>query len=490
MTSAAHLPTQLPEQLSAMSAAQSAVQAAVAFSAKTTSATLLAAIRRTLKVVGRTIIGVFATAVLAALIFLLVARHALKPAPGDWATTLRAGPVAVQVGVPSLIWLGTTPWVAALMDGRSLPTRVGTVHIRWQAGTSTLTLSCKPCQMPAQGLGSESLHLDAASVTVRRQGAQLDGSVHIGNLTATWHGAIYPQSLKLQVDLPPTPIRDGYALFASSIPELQQATIGGTFGFKATVSLPSGSYTFTPRVEGFAVHGLGTEALVGARSMCSVGLSTGTGTGKGKGKGNKGKASGNGISNTGVGPDSLLARAVIAAEDQRFFEHTGFDLEELSTSFERNQREGRIERGASTLSQQLARLLITGGERTPARKLRELLYAVEMEQTLGKARILRMYLDHAPWGNGLCGAQAASRHYFGLRAQDLDAGQAVWLAAMLHQPAVEAQRWASSGHINLPRAQWVATSLRPMPRRQREALAEQLGQVTWPAPDAGIRIAN
>ena len=191
-----------------------------------------------------------------------------------------------------------------------------------------------------------------------------------------------------------------------------------------------------------------------------------------------------------MGPDSLLARAVIAAEDQRFFEHTGFDLEELSTSFERNQREGRIERGASTLSQQLARLLITGGERTPARKLRELLYAVEMEQTLGKARILRMYLDHAPWGNGLCGAQAASRHYFGLRAQDLDAGQAVWLAAMLHQPAVEAQRWASSGHINLPRAQWVATSLRPMPRRQREALAEQLGQVTWPAPDAGIRIAN
>ena len=55
-------------------------------------------------------------------------------------------------------------------------------------------------------------------------------------------------------------------------------------------------------------------------------------------------------------------------------------------------------RGASTLSQQVAKLLVTGGERSPVRKLRELLYAVEMEQTLGKARILRLYLDNAPWG--------------------------------------------------------------------------------------------
>lgn len=424
------------------------------------------------------------TAVLATLVFLLVARHALKPAPGDWATTLRAGPVAVRVGVPSLIWLGTTPWIAALLDGHSLPTRIGTVRLRWQAGIGTLTLSCKPCRVPAHALDSQSLRIEDATLSVRRHGAQLDGGLQIGTVQATWHGAIYPQSLKLQIALPSTPIRDGYALFASAIPELQQATIDGTFSFNATVALPSGSYTLTPRVDGFAVRGLGTEALVGARSMCSSGLSKGTfrNSKSSRTPGSKGQ--------TGLGPDSPLARAVIAAEDQRFFEHTGFDLVELGTSFDRNQRQGQIERGASTLSQQLARLLITGGERTPARKLRELLYAVEMEQTLGKARILRMYLDHAPWGNGICGAQAASRHYFGIRAQDLDAGQAVWLAAMLHQPAAEALRWASTGHINLERAQWVATSLRPMPRRQREALAERLGQVAWPAPEATVRPAN
>ncbi len=452
--------------------------------ATTNSATRSSTRRRALKVLGKTLAATLVTAILGTLVFLLVARHALKPAPGDWATTLRAGPVAVRVGVPSLIWLGTTPWVAALLDGRSLPTRIGTVRLRWQAGTSTLTVSCKPCRIPAHALGSESLRIEDASVSVRRHGAQLDGSLQVGTVQATWRGAIFPQSLKLQVTLPSTPIRDGYALFASAIPELQQATIDGRFSVNATVSLPSGSYTLTPRVDGFAVHGLGTEALVGARSMCSAGLNTGNG------KKGAGQRAGNGASRPGLGPDRLLARAVIAAEDQRFFEHTGFDLVELGTSFDRNQRQGQIERGASTLSQQLARLLITGGERTPARKLRELLYAVEMEQTLGKARILHLYLDHAPWGNGICGAQAASRHYFGIRAQDLDAGQAVWLAAMLHQPAAEAQRWASTGHINLERAQWVATSLRPMPRRQREALAERLGQVAWPAPEATVRPAN
>ena len=78
------------------------------------------------------------------------------------------------------------------------------------------------------------------------------------------------------------------------------------------------------------------------------------------------------------------------------------------------RRPAQVERGGSTLTQQLAKLLVTGSERSAERKLRELLYAVEMEQTLGKARILQLYLDNAPWGAGhlLCGAEAAARRYF------------------------------------------------------------------------------
>ena len=116
-------------------------------------------------------------------------------------------------------------------------------------------------------------------------------------------------------------------------------------------------------------------------------------------------------------------------------------------------------RGASTLSQQVAKLLVTGGERSPVRKLRELLYAVEMEQTLGKARILRLYLDNAPWGATICGARAAAHTYFNKRADQVTTDEAAWLAAMLHNPALEVRHWTDTGQINVKRTQWVAAHL-------------------------------
>ena len=416
-----------------------------------------------MKTVKRVFLGCFIALVgvsgsLFAIIF--IAMTLLRPIPGEWATTVRIGPVTVPLGMPSLIRLATAPWVASLLNGRQAPTRIGTIHLRWQADTRTLTLRCAPCTVAAPGLGGDTLRLDEAELSVRRQGSKLDGEAAVGRVLGVWRGTLTNAGLTAQLDVPSTPISQGYALFAGIIPELAHAEIDGLFGLSATLALPSGSITLAPRVEGFAVRGLGKAALAGARSTCAAGLRK-----------------------SRLAIDSPLARAVIAAEDQRFFEHTGLDLLELAASFERNQRSGDIERGASTLSQQLARLLITGDERTPARKLRELLYAVEMEQTLGKARILRLYLAHAPWGDKLCGADAAAQHYFGIRAQELDAAQAVWLAAMLHNPALEARRWAETGHINLARAQWVAHGLRPLPRRQREALAQQLADAAWPAPE-------
>jgi membrane peptidoglycan carboxypeptidase len=206
------------------------------------------------------------------------------------------------------------------------------------------------------------------------------------------------------------------------------------------------------------VSGLGTEAWGTATSNCARGLPAGK-----------------------LGADSLLARAVIAAEDQRFYEHYGYDLHEMTHALHTNQNEEAVLRGASTLTQQVAKLLVTGGERSPVRKLRELLYAVEMERTLGKARILRLYLEHAPWGATVCGAEAAAHAYFGRRADQLSAAQAVWLAAMLHNPAAEANRWRETGQINLARAQWVAGNLRPMRKAQRNRLIEDIAKANWAA---------
>jgi hypothetical protein len=377
------------------------------------------------------------------LVLFLVARTAIRPAPGAWATTVLVGPVAVDVGVPSLIWLGTTPWVAQRLDGHSVPTAMGPLRLGWDAQANTLSLHCQPCSIRNPSWGSEALRLEAVHVTVHRVGMQLRGTVASGAVTARWSGQLTPSSLLLELDLPPTAARDGYALFASAIPELARAHIDGTFSLHATLSLPSQALTLQPQLEGLTVQGLGTEQWAQARSACAAGLPP--------------SAMG-----APLGPQSLLARAVVAAEDQRFYEHPGYDLVEVTHALHSNQRAAVPLRGASTLSQQVAKLLVTGGERSPVRKLRELLYAVEMEQTLGKARILRLYLDNAPWGATVCGAQAAAHTYFGKRADRLNAYEAVWLAAMLHNPALEARRWASTGHINQRRAQWVA---RGMPRK-------------------------
>ncbi len=407
----------------------------------------------------------FVVGVITLLVLFWVTRAALRPPPGAWATRVHVGPVAVEVGVPSLIWLGTTPWLAQQLDGHTLPTRIGPVQVAWDATSHTMRLSCQPCSLRSSSWGSEPLRLASVTATVQRLGAmQLHGTLSTGGINATWHGQLKPNGLLLNMDLPPTPVRDGYALLASAIPELAVAQIDGTFALHASLSLPDKTLTLEPQLQGMSVQGLGTAQWANARSPCGKGLPPAS-----------------------LSAQSLLARAVIAAEDQRFFEHPGYDLVEMGQALRSNQRtalapadsSGIPLRGASTLSQQVAKLLVTGGERSPVRKLRELLYAVEMEQTLGKARILRLYLDNAPWGNNLCGAQAAAQHYFGKRADRLSAPEAVWLAAMLHNPVMEAKRWASSGHINVARAQWVAGNLQPLGRKQGVQLQRALVQWDW-----------
>lgn len=384
---------------------------------------------------------------------LMGARAALRPAPGDWTTTLHAGPLRVEVGVAALIQWSTTPWIARQLHGRVLPARMGDVQLGWDDTRQELSLRCAPCVVRSSSWGPQPVRLGDALLTVHRYATELNGTLRSGMVEATWHSTLRRDGLTLHIALPDTPVRDAYALFADSIPELAYAQIEGTVALQATLELPTKTLTVQPRLLGMQVSGLGTEAWGTATSSCARGLPA-----------------------SKLGADSLLARAVIAAEDQRFFEHFGYDLQEMTQALHTNQNEEAVLRGASTLTQQVAKLLVTGGERSPVRKLRELLYAVEMERTLGKARILRLYLEHAPWGATVCGAQAAAHAYFGRGADQLTAAQAVWMAAMLHNPAAEVRRWRESGQINLARAQWVAGNLRPMRRALRNRLSDELAQ--------------
>jgi len=130
----------------------------------------------------------------------------------------------------------------------------------------------------------------------------------------------------------------------------------------------------------------------------------------------------------------LLRRAVLVAEDDAFFTHGGLDWNEIQASARRNLEAGRVVRGGSTITQQLARNLYLGDERTLSRKLKEAFLAVSIEHALSKRRIFELYLNLIEWGDGVFGVEAASRHYFRVPAADLDPRQACLLAAVIISP--------------------------------------------------------
>jgi monofunctional biosynthetic peptidoglycan transglycosylase len=129
-----------------------------------------------------------------------------------------------------------------------------------------------------------------------------------------------------------------------------------------------------------------------------------------------------------------LKRALIAAEDAKFVDHEGFDWEGIEKAYEKNLKKGKVVAGGSTISQQLAKNLFLSTKRTPWRKLEEAMITVMLESTMSKRRIFEIYLNVIEWGNGIFGAEAAARHYFGTSAKNLSSEQAAKLAAMVPNP--------------------------------------------------------
>ena len=129
-----------------------------------------------------------------------------------------------------------------------------------------------------------------------------------------------------------------------------------------------------------------------------------------------------------------LKRAVIAAEDQKFLDHEGFDVEAIEEAYERNERRGRVRHGASTVSQQLAKNLFLSPRRSYLRKAHEAVITLMIEALLSKRRILEIYLNVVEWGNGLYGAEVAAQYNYGIPAADLNAEEAARMAAMIPNP--------------------------------------------------------
>lgn len=186
-----------------------------------------------------------------------------------------------------------------------------------------------------------------------------------------------------------------------------------------------------------------------------------------------------------------LRRAVLVAEDAAFFDHDGIDLKELRASLEHNWEEGRFERGASTITQQLAKNLYLSPSRNPIRKLRELLITRRLEAALTKRRILEIYLNVIEWGDGLFGAEAAARAYFGKPASALTPDEAALLAGAIinprqDNPAKPTARLLRRQQIIARRMGIKPATPATAPGVPSSADAPQTGQVIQPTPTTDL----
>lgn len=158
-----------------------------------------------------------------------------------------------------------------------------------------------------------------------------------------------------------------------------------------------------------------------------------------------------------------LKRALIAAEDSKFMQHQGFDFDGIQKALEKNEKRGRIAAGGSTITQQLAKNLFLWPEKSLIRKGQEALITLMIEATWNKRRILEVYMNEIEWGTGIFGAEAASRHYFGISASALNEYQAAMLASMVPSPQYYDRKGETDGLI-----------------RQTDVILERMNKVAIP----------
>lgn len=392
---------------------------------------------------------------------------ALMASPRDdaaWAIPLMVSPsIHLQVKAASLIELLSSEPGRHWLNGRVLSTRFGPLYFSNQS--PFLVVRCAPCRLDLPSFAAEPVLVDEVLLKVQRDEQGLSGFVQIRQQQQSarlqFAGWLSPQGLSLNWQMQRTSLARLFSLVQAAIPEAAHAQILGALSLQGTLQLPARQWTAFPKLEGFEVYGLGTERLRYGplRLNCPAAATTSSGDGA---------ATWLPISAVG----RWVPMAVVATEDAHFYRHPGYELGELLPLLADPRR--REYRGASTITQQLAKNFFVGGERRDARKLRELLYAVEMERTLSKARILTLYLNTVDWGPGLCGIQAASQFYFQKAPKQLSATEAAWLAGILRNPHRAYQQEYIPNDISRGRLNWVLSQLPVTESRRRKIAAETI----------------
>lgn len=268
----------------------------------------------------------------------------------------------------------------------------------------------------------------------------------IGTLQARVGGGA--EALVVDLSLPAQPLAALYGEPAvqALVPEARGAEVAGTVAFTGRLAGPPWRLTGEPRVAGLSAEGVVPQV----ETLRRGGITWRTEGADGSVQVRRAGPGARGW--TRPAEAMTVARAFMAAEDRRFLQHGGVDdyalgeaLQAMAADLEAGG-EVRV-RGASTLSQQLAKNLFLDGERTLTRKLRELLYALELERALGKDRILELYLNVVELGPDIYGVSAAADAYFLKRPAALTAKEAAFLAVLLPSPRRGHAQWYLPGRV-------------------------------------------
>lgn len=393
--------------------------------------------------------------------------YLITPSTDEWSTEVNYKNTQIKVSIPAVIRLATSPLGGFVLNNRVFYTRFGTAYFEWNKVDKTLYMRCEPCLISILGTDLEKHPIEKLEISVQRFFNALNGTVTLFDsvqkskilVQGDWTAILNQTGIMLDFKVAPTPIVNWYRALVPFMVELETAQIEGALGLSAQVALPQNSFKIVPEITNFKVQGLNTHTWLHAPNRCGV--------------------------STQLHSQSWLARSVVAAEDPRFFAHYGYDIKELNNNDRMNEAPQKSEFGMATLTQQLVRILITGNVHTVSHQLREILYVVEMDKTVGKNKILQLYLDNAAWGKNLCGVQAAASFYFGVKPEELSPVQAAWLAALLHNPEMELEKWRFQGEINRQRLMWVIHSMQgtpPIGYAQKNTWLHEAQIVNWPAP--------
>ena len=301
------------------------------------------------------------------------------------------------------------------------------------------------------------------SVTLDWSDSVIDGTLRLGEIQVDLQGTIQVEPTRtanLTIELPDTPLASVIALFGDQIPEARRARVVGTVGATGSWTWPEQNWSLTPRVDGLGVENVITD-LDGLRNgTVSWAVLDASGVPR---------IRRTGTSIPGFVPfpaAGLFPAAVLAAEDSGFSRHNGVDLTAIQAAID-DAREQGIEgmRGGSTITQQLAKnLFLETRERTLARKLRELLYALELDRTVPKQRILELYINVVELGDNLYGVGPAASAYFLKQPARLTVHEVAFLAALLPAPRTRGERAWRGGRPPKTRMNVIIDNMRDLDR--------------------------